>query len=102
MNIHVGQKVAPAAHFRKPNIIQNLPFRRFFNIMFGQIKHLVNSHISAPLFLQLLLPHFIQVVSILVCNHLAARITFHRNDHFVLMLDCWIVGLCCMLYLLIC
>lgn len=83
LNIYMCQKVAPAAHFRKPDIIQNLPFCRFFDIMLRQIKHLVNRDISASLFFQLLLSHLVQIVSILVCNDLAARITLDRNNHCI-------------------
>ena len=84
LDVHMCQKVAPATHFRKSNVIQNLSFRRLFYIVLRQIKHLVNRNISAPLFLQLLLPHFIQIISILVCNDLAACITFHRDNHLIL------------------
>ena len=77
------QKVAPAAHFRKPDIIQHLSFCRFFDIVPCQIKHLVNRNISASLFFQLFLSHLVQIVSILVCNHLAARITLDRYNHCI-------------------
>ena len=84
------QKVAPAAHFRKPDIIQNLSFCRFFDIMLRQIKHLVNRDISASLFFQLFLSHLVQIVSILVCNNLSACITLYRNNHSI----AWLVMKC--------
>jgi len=92
-NVHVRQEVAAATHFVQFERVHHLSFRSFMNVFLGQINHLFGVHVTR----HLESPDFVQVVLVLVADHIAASKTLHRDDHselFVFVVMVLIVVLC--------
>jgi hypothetical protein len=72
--------VTAATHFFQLERVHDLALRRFVNVFFGQINHLLSVHVTS----HFQPSHFAEIVFVFVGNDVAAGETFDRDDHYLM------------------